>query len=107
MARKWFKYNKKILNDNSKYTMVISQVLLNIINLWPEKYSVVTKISFVVMFSTCATMEASLVIYLLTRIEDVASFTKVISSASVIMQVHIIKIFIPLILWQKSEESRV
>nr|AVH87248.1 odorant receptor 7 [Holotrichia parallela] len=83
---RWFKYDREILKDKSKYTMVVSQILLNIINFWPEKYSFATKISFIIMFLTCATMETSLVIYLLTSIEDVTSFTKVISSAAVVMQ---------------------
>ncbi|KAI4456945.1 odorant receptor [Holotrichia oblita] len=86
LCLKLLQVNSDILKDRAKYTMIVSKALLYVINLWPEKYGIVFKASFIMMFITCATMEISLVLYLLTSIENVNSLTKVISSIAVCLQ---------------------
>lgn len=87
LNRKLLKLDGGILRDEAKYTMMVGETLLFIVNLWPEKYGAVTRISYSVMFTTCVTMEISLLMYLFTTMEGLSSLTKVISSIAVCLQV--------------------
>nr|AVH87266.1 odorant receptor 25 [Holotrichia parallela] len=76
----------KLSEDGAKYTIIFSQIITDIINIWPEKFSTSTTVCFSVTFVICILQEISLFVFLITSVEDVDSLTKVLASMSIVLQ---------------------
>nr|QBB72939.1 odorant receptor [Protaetia brevitarsis] len=94
------KAEEDILEDDVKYTMAISKIVLSTVHLWPENNNVYTKLSFYMIFFVYASIELSLLVHIFVAVKDVVALTDTMLMLSVGVQT-LIK---TAILYLKSED---